>query len=147
MIALDTNLLVYAHRVDSPHHSAAAAALRQAVTGRAGCAIPWPCVHEFLAVVTHQRIYRPPTPGDQAIRAAQALLDMPDVHLLAEGPDHFATLRDLVSTSGITGPKIHDSRIAAICLAHGVDELWSVDRDFSWFPQLRVVNPLANRRF
>ncbi len=67
MIALDTNLLVYAHREDSPHHLAAAQALRAAVAAPGGCAIPWPCVHEFLAVVTHPRIYDPPTPVATAL--------------------------------------------------------------------------------
>jgi predicted nucleic acid-binding protein len=42
----------------------------------------------------------------------------------------------------VQGPLVHDARIAAVCLAHGVEEFWSVDRDFSRFPQLPVVNPL-----
>lgn len=143
MIALDTNILVYAHREDCPHHAKA----KEVVTDLAGTtgsfAIPWPCVHEFLAVVTHPRIYVPPSPPGVAIAAIDALTSLPQAVLLAEGPGHWDLLRDLVTSSGTTGPRVHDARIAAICIAHGVRELWSADRDFSWFPALRVVNPLT----
>lgn len=143
MIALDTNLLVYAHREDSPHHPLALKAVTAAVTGRGPCGIPWPCLHEFLAVVTHPRIYAPPTSLPVALEAVRALVDDPNVHVLGEGDDHFDVLSRLLDGRAISGVKVHDARIAAICLSHGVDALWSADRDFSWFPELRVVNPLA----
>lgn len=145
MIAIDTNVLVYAHRADSPHHAAAAEALRGLATGRATWAIPWPCLHEFLAVVTHPRIYRPSTTSAVAVQAVESLLGLPNVRALSETPDHGSILGGLLQAPGVVGPKIHDARIAAICLGHGVDSLWSADRDFSWFPDLRVVNPLSGR--
>lgn len=144
MIAVDTNLLVYAHREDSPHHARASEVLNALAVGRATWAIPWPCLHEFLAVVTHPRIYRPPTAPQVALRAVDALVAVPTVHLLSETSDHHAILARLVSVPAVVGPKIHDARVAAICLGHGVDTLWSADRDFSWFPELRVVNPLTS---
>ncbi|OLT20590.1 toxin PIN [Ornithinimicrobium sp. CNJ-824] len=143
MIAVDTNLLVYAHRTDSPHHERASEILHQLATGPRPWAVPWPCLHEFLAVVTHPRIYRPPTAPALAVEAVQALVDVRTVQLLSETSDHLRILRGLIATPGLAGPKVHDARIAAICLGHGVDVLWSADRDFSWFPDLRVVNPLT----
>lgn len=143
MIALDTNLLVYAHREDSPHHQAAVQVLTRAVRAPAGVALPWPCLHEFLAVVTHPKIYAPATDPGLALAAVRALVDEPGVHLLSEARDHLGQLAALLGPGAVVGPRVHDARIAAICLSHGVDELWSADRDFSWFPQLRVVNPLA----
>ena len=74
MIAIDTNLLVYAHRKDSPWHTAARGAIAGLAEGRAAWAIPWPCVHEFLAIVTHPRIYRAPTPLTRAIDQVSAWL-------------------------------------------------------------------------
>jgi uncharacterized protein len=142
MIALDTNILVYAHRADSPLHAGALAAVERAATGTVPVGVPWACVHEFLAIVTHPRIYDPPSTTAEAWNALDALLDLPHVHLLAEGHDHRGRLRDLVESSGVTGPKVHDARIAAVCSAHGVSELWTADRDFSWFPTLRTHNPL-----
>ncbi|REJ08554.1 PIN domain-containing protein [Microbacterium bovistercoris] len=143
MIAVDTNLLVYAHREDSPHHTAAAELLRGLAGGAAPWAIPWPCIHEFLAVVTHPRIYAPPTPPQLALEAVERLAALPNVRLLHEVPAHLEVLGGLLRGGTVTGARVHDARIAAICLTHGVGELWSADRDFSWFPALRVVNPLT----
>lgn len=143
MIAVDTNILVYAHRADSPHHARASEVLGDLATGRGTWAIPWPCLHEFLAVVTHPRIYRPPTTSAVAVEAVETLLALPNLQLLSETSDHREILTGLLEVPGVVGPKVHDARIAAICLGHGVDSLWSADRDFSWFPALRVVNPLT----
>lgn len=142
MIAVDTNVLVYAHRRDSPHHQAAAEAIHRLGRGSTPWAIPWPCVHEFLAIVTHPRIYRPPTTVPEALAAVDALRSAPTLHMLAETANHGEVLARLLASGQVSGPKVHDARIAAICLAHGVAELWSADRDFSWFPELKVVNPL-----
>lgn len=141
MIALDTNILVYAHREDTPQHECASAALHGLVASGSPFAVPWPVVHEFLAVVTHPRIYAPPSPTSAATAAMGALARLPQAHLLAESADHLAVLERLMRP-GVVGPKVHDARIAAICLAQGVRELWSADRDFGWFPELKVVNPL-----
>lgn len=142
MIALDTNILVYAHQQDSPFHDRAAASLKNLVLGRARWAIPWPCVHEFIAVVTHARIYKKPTPISKALAAMQSLADCPNVMLLAEDEGYLQTLAALAAPSKLQGGAIHDARIAALCLHHGVRELWSADRDFSRFPALKTVNPL-----
>lgn len=143
MIAVDTNILVYAHRQDSPHHDSARQALHDLATDAAPWAIPWPCLHEFLAIVTHPRIYRPPTSVEVALEAVESLLALPGMHALSETSDHGDLLSELLRSSGVRGPKVHDARIAAICLGHGVRRLWSADRDFSWFPSVRAVNPLA----
>jgi len=143
VIAVDTNLLVHAHRRDSPWHSKAAASVRVAAESPAPWAIPWPCVHEFLAIVTHPRVYDPPTSIEQAVAQVDAWLESPSVVLLAEAGEHWLHLRGLVSEGRIVGPRVHDARIAALCLTHGVRELWTVDRDFGRFPTLTTANPLA----
>jgi len=143
VIAIDTNLLVYAHREDSPFHEAADRCIAQCAEGRANWAIPWPCLHEFFAVVTHPRIYNPPTPAARALGQIDAWLESPSLVLLTEGDQHWPRLRELVSKGRVTGPAVHDARIAALCLQHGATVLWSADRDFGRFAQLRVVNPLA----
>jgi hypothetical protein len=142
VIAVDTNILVYAHREDTEWHSAAYARLTELAEGRGNWAIPWPCLHEFLAIVTHPRIFTPPTPLATAIDQVEAWLESPSLVLLAESELHWPRLRVLLSSGKIAGPKVHDARIAALCLQHGVKELWSVDRDFGRFPELTVSNPL-----
>lgn len=143
MIAVDTNLLVYAHREDSPWHEPAFARLVELAEGRAPWVIPWPCLHEFLAIVTHPRIYAPPTPVSAAIDQIEAWLESPSLHLLAEAEGYWPTLRTALQTGRIAGPQVHDARVAALCRLHGVRELWTADRDFSRFPDLPIRNPLV----
>lgn len=142
MIALDTNLLVYAHRADNPFHASALAAVTHLAEGRAPWAIPWPCIHEFFAVVTHPRIYSPPTPLAAALQQIDAWMESPTLMMLTESDQHWTVLRELLMRGAINGPSVHDARIAALCRQHGVRELWSADRDFSRFPVLKTVNPL-----
>lgn len=143
MIAVDTNLLVFAHREDSPFHEEAWRCLAQLAESRAPWTIPWPCVHEFLSIVTHPRIYNPPTPLAKALDQVAAWLESPSLLLLHESPAHWATLEPLLLTGRAVGPLVHDARIAALCLQHAVQELWTADRDFGRFPSLRTRNPLV----
>jgi len=144
VIALDTNILVYAHREDAPFHQPAARCVTKLSEGRISWAIPWPCLHEFLAIVTRQGIYNPPTSLSIALDQVDALLESPTLVLLAESEQHWSDLRALLTTSRVTGARVHDARIAALCRQHGVRELWSADRDFGRFPSLDVVNPLIH---
>ncbi|MGH7403480.1 MAG: type II toxin-antitoxin system VapC family toxin [Candidatus Rokuibacteriota bacterium] len=143
MIAVDTNLLVYAHREDSPWHDAAAARITELAEDRTPWAIPWPCVHEFVGVVTHPRIYVPPTPLPAAIGQIEAWLEAPGLVLLAEVEGYWSELRAALEAGRILGAQVHDARIAALCRLHGVRELWTADRDFGRFSGLKVRNPLV----
>lgn len=143
MIAVDTNLLVSAHREDSPWHNAAFSCVAGLAEGSATWAIPWPCIHEFLAIVTHPRIYSPPTPIATAIEQVDAWLQSPTLEMLGESRGYWDALRTLVERGQMVGPRVHDARIAALCRNHAVRELWSADRDFTRFPDLQVRNPLA----
>ena len=142
MVAVDTNLLVYAHRADSEFHVRADQVVAELAEGRASWAIPWPCLYEFYAIVTHPRIYRPPTPVADALIQIGHWLESPSVVLLHEGDGFFETLRPMLAHSKVRGGAVHDGRIAALCLRHGVKKLLSADRDFSRFPALRTENPL-----
>ena len=143
MIAVDTNLLVYAHREESPWHAQAYRLIEDLAEGNAPWAIPWPCVHEFIAIVTHPRIFAPPTPLTRAVDQIDAWLEAPGIVLLSEEPNYWTSLRAVLLSGKVSGPLVHDARVAAICLQHGVNELWSADRDFSRFAALSVRNPLA----
>jgi toxin-antitoxin system PIN domain toxin len=143
MIAVDTNILLYAHREESPWHELAYQKLESLAVGRSPWAIPAPCVHEFLAIATHPRIFNPPTPLADAIDYVGAVLESPSLSILAEGDGYWDILRELLLAAKAVGPRVHDARIAALCVYHGVDELWTADRDFSRFSRLPVRNPLV----
>ena len=142
MIALDTNILVHARRQETEHHASAARLLRSLAEGEEPWALPWPCLYEWLRVVSHPRVFDPPTPIDDALEDAASLLSSPSLVLLGEGPAHFSHLRRLAS-GNVRGNLVHDAHIAALAVEHGVTEILTLDRDFSRFPGLRCRNPFA----
>lgn len=142
MIAVDTNILVYAYNEASPLHERALAAMERLTSGPSW-GLPWIVAGEFYAVLTDARLWREPR-VDGALAALDAWIATPGARLLAESPAHWSRLRPALASARPVGRRVHDARIAAVCLAAGVSELWSSDRDFSWYPQLRVRNPLAD---
>ena len=146
MIAVDTNILVYAHRRDHEWHDGAAACIAGLAEHRARWTIPWPCVHEFFAVVTRVGIFNPPSTATQAFGQIDAWFAAPAFEPIGESTAHLETLKRLTGSAKLKGGAIHDARIAAICMDHRVTELWSADRDFSRFPALKTRNPLVTGR-
>jgi toxin-antitoxin system PIN domain toxin len=142
VLALDTNILVYAHRRETSEHAVARDLVRDLAEGTRPWAIPWPCVYEFFSVVTNARIWKEAasTPGEAWAQIA-AWLAAPRLRLLAETDAFPEILASFAERPRVRGPVIHDARLAALCLAHGVEKLVSRDRDFSLFPELRVENP------
>jgi len=143
VIAIDTNILVYARREESANHAAAQRLLLRLAEGDEPWALPWPCVYEFLRLVTHPRVFDPPSDLDLALEDLESLFDSPTLSLLGEGPAHAAHLRRTVVAGRAAGNLAHDAHIAALALEHGVRELWTSDRDFARFPELRVRNPFT----
>ncbi len=144
MIAVDTNLLVYAHRRESRHHEAASSLLRGLAEGSDAWAIPWPCCYEFLSVVTNPRVWRESaTTPEQSWRQLSAWIASPSVRLLGETEEFPGILERFVRRPRVLGGVVHDARIAALCVAHGTEALLTRDRDFSLFPELRTRDPFA----
>ena len=143
MLALDTNVLVYAFFNDSPFHDAAKEMVSELAANQGAWAIPWPCIHEFYAVATNPKIF--PDPELPALARAQlnAWMQSPSLQLLAETTGHWARLDALLTSSRVAGPAVHEARIAALCLAHGVAELVTLDRDFSRVSELKVRSLLG----
>jgi toxin-antitoxin system PIN domain toxin len=144
MLAVETNVLVYAHRREVAEHAAAAALLKSLAEGSERWAIPWPCVYEFESVVTNRRIWKASasTPA-QAWSQLSVWQASPGCLLIGETEDFFDFLETFVRRPRVIGPVVHDARIAAICVAHGVEALLTRDRDFSLFPELTQRNPFA----
>ena len=144
MIAVDTNLLVYAHRRESIYHDAAFSLLRQLAQGDDAWAIPWPCCHEFLSVATNPRIWRDSASSqEEAWRQLLAWAASPSVRLLQETDDFLEILERFVKRPLVIGGVVHDAKIAALCAAHGVEVLLTRDRDFSLFPELKTRDPVT----
>ncbi len=144
MIAVDTNILVYAQRYEMPQNQAAFDLMNQLSEGSERWAIPWPCCYEFLGVATNRRAWGDSvSTTEQAWRQLEAWTASPSCRLIGETAGFMYTLSEIVNGLNVRGPKIHDAKIAAICLANGVDVLLTNDRDFAMFPQLVTRNPFV----
>jgi hypothetical protein len=144
VIAVDTNILVYANREESALHAAALRALRQLAEGDEAWAIPIFCVGEFLRVISHDRLFDPPTPVLDAVDSVESLLASPSARLLVPGAGHLRLVRGLIEEANARGNLIFDAQIAAVCLEHGATTLLTEDRDFARF---RSLKPLALEAF
>jgi hypothetical protein len=142
LIAVDTNVLVYAHRSGFPQHPAALQALRGLAEGSAAWALPVFVLGEFLRVVTHPR-FDPPSTDAEAIEALEGLLSSRSVRVLYPGDRYWQALREAVVEGGARGNLVYDAQIVALCREHGVDTILTEDRDFRRFEgfTLRRLSP------
>lgn len=145
MIALDTNILIYAHREEYPEHAAALALLEELADGTALWGIPVFCLSEFLRVTTHHAVLKPPSAAAAATAALEVLLDSASLRILYPGERYPRLLNELVRTHKLTGNLVFDAQIAAVCLENGVRELRSNDRDFDRITELKR-RPLSAKR-
>ncbi|MEI6034370.1 MAG: TA system VapC family ribonuclease toxin [Verrucomicrobiae bacterium] len=143
MIAVDTNVLVHAHQREASLHGRANEVLRRLAESPTPWAICWHCLVEFYGVVTHPKIWKQPTTPHAAINQIAAWRESPSLRLICDSHGTLDTLSALAVAGEVRGALIHDARIAASCLTAGITELWTVDRDFSRFPALKIRNPLV----
>ena len=140
MIAVDTNVLVYAHRSGTPEHAPALAWLRHLAEDPAPWGLPAFVLGEFLRVVTHPRIFPRPSTLEEATGALDGLLASPGVRVLSPGPRYGALFLDAVRAGRATGNLAFDAQLAAVCREHGISLILTRDRDFTRFPWIRVVD-------
>ena len=144
MNAVDTNVLVYAHRREAKEHDTAARTLRSLAEGPTAWAVPWPCVYEFVGVVTNPRIWKEKASTQEAAWAQlREWTGSPTLRLLSETAGFLDVLEGFLCRDRVRGAVVHDARIAALCRAHGIEALLTRDRDFSLFPELRTIDPFA----
>jgi toxin-antitoxin system PIN domain toxin len=141
VIALDTNILVHAHRRGTGHHEPALELLRRLSEGPTPFALFWPSLYEFLRIVTHHRVFDPPSSLGDALEAIRDFLSPPVVRILSETSRHPALLDRVVRESRVTGNLIHDAHLVALALEHGVHEILTLDGDFARFRQVASRNP------
>ena len=143
MIAVDTNIFVYAHRPETPFHQAAKDAIRTLAEGRVGWGVPLHCLVEFASVVTHSRLWKTPSSAGEVEEQVAAWLESPNVRVLGEDAEFWPVFVGCLREARTTGGAVHATRIAACCQYHGVRELWTADRDFSRYAWLQTRNPLV----
>lgn len=139
MIAVDTNILVYAHRRESRGHEIALGKITAIAEAGAPWALPVFCLAEFVRVVTHLRVFDPPTPLPEALRFLTQLMLSPSVRLLLPTANYASTFNAECTSAGVRGNLAFDAQIAAVCREHGIDQLLTADKDFARFKNLRII--------
>jgi toxin-antitoxin system PIN domain toxin len=134
VIAVDTNVLVYAHREELAPHRRARSRLIELAQGDALWAIPVFCLTEFARVATHPRVFDPPYTVSEIRSAIERLLASPSLMLLHPGERFTGLFLDALQESSATGNLVCDAQIVAVCREHGVTALLTEDRDFARFP-------------
>jgi toxin-antitoxin system PIN domain toxin len=134
VIAVDTNVLVYAHREELPKHRKARERLTALAEGSARWAIPVFCLGEFLRVITHPRLFDPPHTSREACEALKRLLASPSMAVLMPNERFSDLLREAVEQAEASGNMIFDAQIVALCREAGAGPLLTEDRDFARFP-------------
>ncbi len=143
MIALDTNILVHAHRPEMSHHSEAVHAISELARSGKAWAIPFHCLVEFVAVVSNRKIWLEPSPHPIIVDQVAAWREAPRMRILGDEEGAWQAFAECLVTARPVGGAVHDARIAACCLAYGVSELWTIDRDFGRYAGLKSKNPFA----
>ena len=138
MIAVDTNILVYAHREELPQHSAAMTRLTELAEADAPWGVPIFCIGEFVRVVTHPKLFHPPYTANEACEALDRLLESPSLRLLFPGQAFLSLFEDAVHEANAIGNLVFDAQIVAVCRESGVSSFLTEDRDFARFPRFSI---------
>ncbi|HEX9754308.1 MAG TPA: type II toxin-antitoxin system VapC family toxin [Gemmatimonadales bacterium] len=142
MILPDVNVLVYAFREDAPQHGRYRDWLRARVAAAEGFGLAELVLSGVLRVLTHPRIFAPPTPVSRALDYAEKLRTQPNAVLVQPGPRHWEIFTGLCARVDAKGTLIADAYLAALAIEHGCEWI-TTDRDFARFPELRWRHPLG----
>lgn len=141
MMLIDANLLLYAYDPRASQHEASRRWLEATLSGSALVRFAWLSLWAFLRISTNPRVYERPLALAEAQAAVSSWLRQPVVGLLEPGERHWELLQQMTSGGQTSGPLVMDAVLAAIAVEHGAT-LYTTDRDFTRFADLRWTNPL-----
>ena len=141
MILTDVNVLVYAHRTDAPGHAAYRAWLEAVINGDQAYGVSDLVLSGFLRVVTHPRVFSPPSNLPAALAFAEIMRHQPNAVSIAPGARHWSIFTALCQTATVKGNLVPDAYLAALAIESG-SEWITTDRDFSRFAGLKWRHPL-----
>jgi uncharacterized protein len=143
VIALDTNLLVYAHRQGAPEHDKACAAILRALDDPRGWGICLPTIVEFWSIVTHPKIPGGPSSAAVVTHFFHYLISEGRGAIWTPGPGFGQRLMRWAASSKVRSKRIFDLQIAVIAFEQGAREIWTHDQNFATIPSVKVYDPIA----
>jgi toxin-antitoxin system PIN domain toxin len=141
MILPDVNVLVYAHREDAPRHADYKAWVEHLLNGDQAYGCADLVLSGFVRVVTHPRIFNPPSSPEAALAFAQVMRGQPNAVPTRPGPRHWGIFAGLCAAAGVKGNLVADAYLAALAIESG-SEWVTTDRDYARFPGLKWRHPL-----
>jgi hypothetical protein len=143
MDLIDVNVLVYAHRADTPNHGAYRRWLEDVIQSDQAYGMSDIVLSGFLRIVTHPRVFNLPTEMTSALEFVGAVRNQANCVQVAPGPRHWEIFTRLCQTSGAKGNLIPDAYLAALAIESGSQWI-TTDRDYSRFPGLKWRHPLES---
>lgn len=140
MILPDVSVLVYAHREESERHVEYREWLESVWSSRANYAVSDFVLSGCLRVLTHRRVFNPPTPSKTAQAFANQVRSQPNAVVIRPGNRHWEIFTDLCDKANAVGNLVPDAYLAALAIESG-SELVTTDRDFARFPGLKWRHP------
>ncbi len=141
MVLPDVNVLVYAHREDSPHHAGCRKWVEAVVNGNESYGLSELVLSGFVRVVTHPKVFTRPSPLADALEFTEQLRGGPNCIPVAPGRRHWEIFRALCVEAGARGNLVPDAYLAAMAIEAGCEWV-TTDHDFSRFKGLRWRHPL-----
>ncbi len=142
MILIDSNLLIYAYDRSSRFHRPAREWLEAVLSGVEPVCLSWQVVLAFLRITTHKGVFERPLLLEDAVGIVDTWFSRPTARLLQPTARHWSILKRLLPDAQARGPLVMDAHLAALAIEHGAT-LYTVDRDFTRFPGLRIQDPIA----
>ncbi|GAB4434158.1 MAG: type II toxin-antitoxin system VapC family toxin [Anaerolineae bacterium] len=140
MLLPDVNILVYAHRADATDHVAYRRWLEDVINSDQAYGLADIVLSGFLRVVTHPRIFDPPSSLTAALAFANQVRNQPNCVRIVPSARHWEIFTRLCGQAGARGNLIPDAYLAALAIESG-SEWITTDRDFSRFPGLKWRHP------
>ena len=136
----DVNVLVYAHREDSPHHAVCHAWLLATLKSDQAFGLSEAVLASVIRIVTHARIFKQPSRLDVALAFVKGLLVQPHAVRIAPGPRHWEIFERLCRDAHARGNIVADAYLAALAIESG-GEWVTTDGDFARFPGMKWRRP------
>jgi uncharacterized protein len=141
MVLPDVNVLVYAHREDTPHHTACRDWLERLINGEASYGVSELVLSGFMRVATHPKVFTKPSTLEDAMAFAEQVRERPNCVPVSPGRRHWDIFCSLCTEAGARGNLVPDAYLAAMAIESGCEWI-TTDRDFSRFKGLRWRHPL-----
>jgi len=142
---VDVNVLLYASNVEADENERAISLVRHLASGPGLVVLFWPVALAYLRISTHPSIFAAPLRHREAVGNLEQLMSRPHVRMAAEGDRFWPSYRSIAEDVRVSGNAVPDVQLAALMTEHGVDTIWTRDRDFRKFDRIVARDPFADR--